>query len=178
MESNTNDQSNNNTTQNETQEEDPSTFEALEKLLINKNIEFKKTTHKPTRTSEESAEVRGVTLASGAKAMLLKQEKDNLFLLLVLSASRKISWKLVRQMVGTKKVSLAPPEEVKVLTKCLPGAVPPFGSLWGVKTYVDQSLFSQGPTINFNAGLRTTSFSMSGEDYKKVENPTVGEFTE
>jgi len=136
------------------------------------------TTHRPTKTSEESAQVRGVTLASGAKAMLLKQEKDNIFLLIVLSAARKVSWKLVRQMVGTKKVNLAPPEDVKTLTKCIPGAVPPFGSLWGVKTYVDQSLFSQGPTINFNAGLRTTSFSMSGEDYKKVENPTIGEFTE
>ena len=158
--------------------EDPATLEAVEKLLSLHKINYKKTSHKPTKTSEESAEVRGVTLASGAKAMLVKQEKDSLFILLVLSAAKKISWKSIRQIIGTKKLSLASPEEVKKLTKCIPGAVPPFGSIWGVKTYVDKSLFIQGPTINFNAGLRTTSISMEGEDYKKVENPIIDEFTE
>lgn len=166
------------TTQEPEVQENPATFEALEKLLTSHSIQYKKTTHRPTKTSEESAEVRGVSLASGAKAMMVKLDKDAVFVLLVLSAARKLSWKLVRQMVGTKKLGLAEAEEVKKLTGCIPGAVPPFGSLWGVKTYVDQSLFDQGDTINFNAGLRTTSVSISTEDYKKVENPTVGQFTE
>ena len=157
--------------------EDPTTFEAVEKLLAFHKVEYKKTTHKPTRTSEESAEVRGATLASGAKAMLLKLEKDSVFVLLVLSAARKILWKNVRQILGTKKINLASLEEAKTLTKCLPGAIPPFGKIWGIKTYVDNSVFTQGSKINFNAGLRTTSISMDSEDYKKVENPIVCEFT-
>jgi len=48
-------------------------------------------------------------------------------------------------------------DEVKKITKCLNGAVPPFGSIFGIKTYVDNSLVKQGDYISFNAGLRTKS---------------------
>ncbi len=53
------------------------------------------------------------------------------------------------------------------------GAVPPFGSLFNVPTYVDESLFKQGDFINFNAGLRTRSMIMKSDDYKKLEVSTV-----
>jgi len=158
-------------------EEDPTTNQALEKFLTENKVEFTKLIHKPTKTSEESAQVRGTTLASGAKAMLLKIEPD-IFTLVVLSAAKKLSWKNIRKVLGTKKVNLATEEEVKKLTKCIPGAVPPFGSLWGIKTYADNSLFAQGDTINFNAGLRTCSFSMKTEDYKAVEKPIIEDFSE
>ena len=84
-------------------QEDPATFEAIEKLLSSNNIQYKKLTHKPTKTSEESAQVRGVSLASGAKAMLIKQEKDSIFVLLVLSAARKLS--SPKKCLGTIRVS-------------------------------------------------------------------------
>lgn len=57
-----------------------------------------------------------------------------------MSASKKLSWKLLRNAVGLKKLDLAKPEEVFNLTKCIPGAVPPFGSIWGIKTFLDESL--------------------------------------
>lgn len=59
------------------------------------------------------------------------------------------------------------------VTGCISGAVPPFGSIFGLRTFADASLQSQGPTINFNAGLRTFSVSMATEDYMAVEKPTV-----
>ena len=49
-------------------------FDKLIKLLTDKSIEHKIMEHEPTLTSEDAAKVRGVTLASGAKAMLLKYE--------------------------------------------------------------------------------------------------------
>jgi Ala-tRNA(Pro) deacylase len=157
--------------------EDPATNLALEKFLQEKNIQFSKLLHKACKTSEESAQVRNTTLASGAKAMLLKVDPD-IFVLAVLSAAKKLSWKGIRKVLGTKKVNLATEDEVKNLTKCIPGAVPPFGSLWKIKTYVDNSLFQQGDVINFNAGLRTCSFTLKGEDYKNVEEPIVTDFSE
>ena len=36
-----------------------------------------------------------------------------------------------------------PPAQVAAVTGCVPGAVPPFGSAWGLKTYVDASLKKQ-----------------------------------
>jgi len=38
--------------------------------LTEKGVEYTVTEHEPCKTSEESAAIRGVSLASGAKAML------------------------------------------------------------------------------------------------------------
>ena len=58
-----------------------------------------------------------------------------------------------------------------------PGAVPPFGSLWNLRTFVDQSLIEQGAGINFNAGLKTHSVSMATADFIDIEKPTVSSFS-
>ena len=82
--------------------------------------------------------MRGVSLNSGAKAMLLRDnssksvETSILFTLAVMSASKKFSWKLVKKVLKVKNMRFATPEEVYQITGCLPGAVPPFGSIFGV----------------------------------------------
>ena len=43
--------------------------------------------------------------------------------------------------------------------------------LKGVRTVMDTSLKEQGPTTNFNCGLRTRSISMAVADYIRVEKP-------
>ena len=67
-------------------------------------------------------------------------------------------------------------EEVWNITGCRPGAVPPFGSLWGLPTFLDRSLIEQGDTINFNAGLKTHSVAMATGDYVEEEKPVVASF--
>ena len=131
--------------------------------------------HHATRTCEESAAVRGVDVASGAKAMLLKCSRPlphgSPYLLAVLSAARKADLRALRAALGQKSVSLASVEDVARLTGCVPGAVPPFGSLFGVRTYADPSL-TQRERINFNCGLTTLSvLGLSVEDYVRVESP-------
>ena len=72
--------------------------------------------------------------------------------LLVMSAARQINWKLVKSVVG--KVELVPTDQVPLLTGCISGAVPPFGSILGEKgipTFMDVSLQEQGDIICFNA---------------------------
>ena len=95
--------------------EDTATFEKLTALLDSKQIEYTVTEHEPVKTSEEAAAVRGVTLASGAKAMYIvdnSRKLDKVYFLAVLSASRRIHWKRFKGKVGTKKLSLVPLEKV------------------------------------------------------------------
>ena len=163
--------------------EDPKTFEKIKAQLKERKVQFDLTTHDPVLTCEEAAKVRGATLASGAKAMLLKDTGKKLALenvpyyLAVLSGSARFASKPFKKIINCKSVRFATPEEVFQATGCLPGAVPPFGSAFGVPTWVDRSL-SKEKTINFNCGLRTHSMSMSYEDYFKVEAPTWQVFTE
>jgi hypothetical protein len=76
--------------------ENPETHEKLLILLQKNCVTFDTLTHAPTKTSEESAAVRGVSLASGAKAMLLKGGKPlahgGLYLLAVMAASTQVDW--------------------------------------------------------------------------------------
>ena len=111
--------------------------------------------------------------------MLLKDNSSSsasdsiLFTLAVMSASKKFSWKLVKKVLKVKNIRFATVEEVRSITGCLPGAVPPFGSAFGVQTVVDESLSMQGEVINFNCGLRTHSIRMLYKDYIDLEKPKI-----
>jgi Ala-tRNA(Pro) deacylase len=153
--------------------EDESTFNAIVSLLSGKEIRINE--HESVRTSEEAASIRGTSLDSGAKAMLLSDGPK--LLLAVMSASRKLDSKAFKKLIGTRSLKFATEEEVFKTTRCIPGAVPPFGSLFGVPTYMDESLRAQGDSINFNAGLRTRSIFMRLEDYISIENPIISNFT-
>ena len=111
-------------------------------------------------TCEEAAEVRGVELKSGAKAMLLKDTGKKLsregvsYYLAVLSGANKFSSKQFKKTISCKSFRFASPQEVFETTGCLPGAVSPFGSIFNIPTWVDRSL-GKNESINFNCGLRT-----------------------
>ena len=145
------------------EKEDRATHERVMALLRKHCARFSTLEHAPTRNSQESADVRGVPLASGAKAMLLRAGKQPLpgageFALVVLSAAAKLELAKLKKFLGVKDLSLASEADVRRLTGCVPGAVPPFASLFdGVLLVVDESLSRQGETINFNAALRTSS---------------------
>lgn len=49
-----------------------------------------------------------------------------------MSASRKLSWKLIRKLLDCKQLDFATEQQVYDLTKCVTGAVPPFGSLFKI----------------------------------------------
>ncbi|KAL1504158.1 hypothetical protein AB1Y20_010567 [Prymnesium parvum] len=157
-------------------EEDPTTHKSLLRLLDDKGVAYETSTHAAVRTSEQAAEIRGATLASGAKAMLLSVKPSNEFVLAVISASERMDSKLMRKAGGFKASRFASEEEVMQITGCVPGAVPPFGSLWGLKTFMDDSLQEQGAEINFNAGLKTHSVKMTITDYLRAEKPVICQF--
>ncbi len=63
------------------------------------------------------------------------------------------------------------------LTGLTPGSIPPFGSLFGLKTCCDERL-QEARTINFNAGDHAVSISMACADYLVVEQPELGLYAE
>jgi Ala-tRNA(Pro) deacylase len=63
-------------------------------------------------------------------------------------------------------------EEVLEMTGLKPGSIPPFGSLFGLKTYCDERL-SDETVINFNAGDHSISISIAYAEYERVERPEL-----
>ena len=146
----------------------PTVFERLRELLLSGAIPHDVLHHAPVFTSEEAAQVRGVPLSSGAKALICKV--DERFVMFVLPADRKLDSKRARAATGAKSLRFATKEEVLERTTLAPGSIPPFGSLFGLETYCDEALAEQ-ERINFNAGNHAISVSMRYEDYLRAERP-------
>jgi Ala-tRNA(Pro) deacylase len=152
-----------------------SVFDRLHRILTDSGIAFKVERHEPVFTSEQAAAVRGVPLASGAKALIIKAGER--FVLLVLPADRKLDSRQARTLLGVKGLRFATREEVQNLTTLEPGSIPPFGSLFGLPTYCDPALAANA-TINFNAGDHSISVQMTYTDFVALEKPTLATFTE
>ena len=150
-------------------------FDRIERWLASQTIEHRVLRHAPVFTSAEAAAVRGAPLASGAKALICKG--DGQFAFFVIPADRKLASKQVRTDRGYKSFRFADRDEVLELTGLTPGAIPPMGSLFGLKTLCDERLGEQA-VINFNAGDHAISISMSFADYLRAEQPELGRFAE
>ena len=147
---------------------------AITTRLDEVGIEYRQLHHEPTRTSEDSARVRGESLASGGKALLLKT--GDVFRLFVFSAARKLDSAAVKKRFGLRKLRFATPEELAQQTGLVPGAVPPFGEpILPYPLFVNTSI-TENKRIAFNAGSLTDSIIMSVDDYVRFATPQVFSF--
>lgn len=141
-------------------------------LIVDKlrasDIQFDELDHEPIYTTEEAAQVHGLSLDAGAKSLLLKTKEG--FLLVVLAGSRKLDSKKLKKLLGIKDIRFASPAEVKDTLGCIVGACYPLGSVAGVPTYLDNSLLSQ-EVISFNPGLHDKTIKVKLGDYLTVEQP-------
>jgi prolyl-tRNA editing enzyme YbaK/EbsC (Cys-tRNA(Pro) deacylase) len=145
-------------------------FEKIIQQLEENNIEYHLSEHQPVRTSEEAANVRGVDINSGAKAMVVKSKDD--YILLVLPAGHKINWKKVKATLNVKDIRFATVEEAENVTGVKMGSVPPFGNILEIPTIYD-NIISQIQQIHFNPGSNTHSISMKTRDLLHLVKPTI-----
>jgi prolyl-tRNA editing enzyme YbaK/EbsC (Cys-tRNA(Pro) deacylase) len=155
------------------------TVEKIKSVLTENSSWFETFEHEPVRTSEEASKVRtGYTLEQGAKAIIARVKepgKGKKFVMFVMPAHRKFDSEKIKNNLGLNDVRFATEEEVAEITNgILPGGVPPFGNLFGLEVFVDQTLFNNEKIV-FNAGDRRYSIGMRSEDYKKIVNPIVSD---
>lgn len=115
-------------------------------------VEYQLYEHEPVYTSQEAAKVRGVELKTGCKSMVLKT-KDGKFILANITADKRIDLRKLEKIIGTK-LNFATKEEVLQTTNCESGSVPPFGKLFGLPTFPDESVL-ENDFVNFNIGVLT-----------------------
>ncbi len=151
-------------------------LERIRLWFTENEVDFRELHHEPTRTSEDSARVRGESTDIGAKALLIKVDKE--FALFVLSASLRANSRAIRDRLGTRRTRFANADELKDLTGLVPGSVPPFGEpILPFRLYVDESI-KRLERIAFNAGSLTDSMFLSTDDYFRVASAEVFRFGE
>ena len=145
-------------------------LERIREALSREGVDYREISHAPTHTSEESARVRGESLAVGAKALLLKT--DDSFRLFVLPADRQLDTRRIKQELKIKSSRFATGEELLELTGLAPGSVPPFGApILPFALYGDTAIGAAQDKVAFNAGSLTLSIVMKASDWKAVAKP-------
>jgi len=142
-------------------------------LLESRGVAHRLLRHEPVRTSEEASRVRGTPLEAGAKALVC--HADDRIVLIVVPADARLDNRAFRQQAGVRNVRMIDAERVQELVGAPVGAVPPFGSLFGLPTYADYEVVERD-LIAFNVGARDASVTMAGPDYAALEQPTLGTF--
>jgi Ala-tRNA(Pro) deacylase len=154
--------------------EQTTVLERVRALLDSCAVTYELMEHAPVFTSEEAARVRGTDIREGAKALLFLA--DGRPVLLVVPGDRRVDSRAFKQRFGVQDLRLVAAAELRQLTGLAPGAVPPFGSVMGLPTYVDAAL-ATGQRMAFNAGSHSASIRMAVADFLAVERAIVEAFS-
>jgi Ala-tRNA(Pro) deacylase len=148
----------------------------LKDFLDENHVKYVTMIHSKAYTAQEIAAVLHVPGKMFAKTVVLKA--DGNYLMAVLSATHRVNMKLFKEISHSKKVELATEDEFESLfPKSEIGAMPPFGNIYGLSTYVDTSL-TKDQDICFNATTHSEVIKMGYIDYEKLVKPIIGTFAD
>lgn len=98
---------------------------------------------------------------------------DGHHVLAVLPAHRKVDLERLREATGAGTAELADERTfAREFPECEPGAMPPFGHLYGMPVYVEPHL-ALDAQIAFNAGTHTELIRMAYRDFERLAHPTL-----
>jgi Ala-tRNA(Pro) deacylase len=92
----------------------------------------------------------------------------------VLPADRKLDLRKLKRTIHEPVALQSEAEFVPSFPDCDPGAMPPFGNLYGVPTYVDQHLAHEDYIV-FEAGTYTDAIKIRYGDYQRAVKPLVAD---
>ena len=147
----------------------------LKKFLKEHKVKFDSIKHSPAYTAQEIAAAAHVPGKALAKTVMVKVEGK--MAMCVLPASYKVDFAELKRAAGVKDCELATEKEFQeYFPESELGAMPPFGNLYDMDTYVAESL-RENEEIAFNAGSHSELIKMDYATYEKLVQPKVVKFS-
>jgi len=146
----------------------------VKEFLDKQNVSYQHDVHRTAYTAQEVAAEEHVPGKMMAKAIILKV--DDRLAMAVLPATARADLAALGASAGARDVRLATEFEFTGLfPDCEVGAMPPFGNLYGLPVFVEESL-TQDPEIVFNAGTHQDAIRMKYGDFARLVHPQVVRF--
>jgi Ala-tRNA(Pro) deacylase len=147
----------------------------IEEYLREHGVPYDVQMHPIAFTAQDVAASEHVPGRMVAKVVMLLA--DERMLMLVVPAYERVNLPEVAHMLGATEVRMAEEREfAPYFQDCEVGAMPPFGNLYGLEVWVDNTLAEQ-EMIYFNAGNHTETIKIKYADYARLVNPIVGTFS-
>ncbi len=145
-------------------------------VFLNQNqVRYEIVHHPVAFTAQELAAIEGVKGHEHAKVVMAKA--GTRLVMLVLSASRRVDWERVRELIGDAPALAVEADFRDLFPDCQIGTMPPFGGLYGVEMLVDAE-FSLNARFAFEAGTHSDAIKMSYADFTRIAQPEVADFSE
>lgn len=142
--------------------------------LRGRHVRFETLLHRPASSASKRARSVHISGRSVAKVVLIHTSKGDV--LAVLPATHRIDLVRLARVLGEGDVRIATEAEVeRVFNDCEPGALPPFGRLYGLRTVVDASLAGSHEFV-FVANSRHEGMRMRYRDFETIEEPIRARF--
>ena len=128
--------------------------------------------HSEVFTAQRVAQLERIMARHQAKVVMVKFNGHHL--MAVIPADRRIDLLKVEKLTG-KPASLETEQDFKsIFHECAVGAMPPFGNLYWLPTYVDKRL-TQEDYIIFEASAQTDAIKLNYRDYERIVKPQVAD---
>lgn len=148
--------------------------ERLEGFLRAKQARYDVVPQAGVVTAQEQAAASRTPGRWMAKVLIVK-ERDG-YVMAVLPASTVLDPNRLKGLIGHGEIRLATVEEIaSVVPDCAPGAIPPFGSLFGLRSFVDRALL-EAPSVTMPGGDLATSIRMTGSEFARLVDARPGTF--
>lgn len=146
----------------------------IKDFLDENKVKYVTITHSLAYTAQEIAASAHIKGKGFAKSVLVKS--GGKLSMAVLPASYKIDFDKFKEILGSDDIRLANEQEFKDrFPGCEVGAMPPFGNLYDIDTYVAASLV-EDEEFAFNAGTHTEIIRMEYSDFEKLVKPKIVRF--
>jgi Ala-tRNA(Pro) deacylase len=146
----------------------------LTDFLDEHQVKYVVISHSRAFTIQEIASQTHIPGRELAKTVII--DVDGETAMAVVPGSQKVDLPLLRDALGAQRVTLVKEAAFRDrFPECEPGAMPPFGNLYGMPVYVADGL-TEDEEIAFNAGSHTELVRMAYRDFERLVQPRVMRF--
>ena len=141
----------------------------LKHFLDDQHVKYTSIAHAETYTAQETAQSAHIPGREMVKTVIFKA--DGGMAMVILPATDKVDLGLLASAIHADSVKLASETEFKRLfPDCETGAMPPFGNLYDMPVYIEESV-CDNTDIAFNAGSHSELIRISYKDYDRLVHP-------
>ena len=145
--------------------------ESLTKYLDGHSVAYIVISHSPAYTAQGIAALAHIPGRELAKTVIVTL--DGKLAMAVLPAKFQVDLVSLRRGAKAHTAALASEDDFKNrFPECETGAMPPFGNLFGIAVFADESL-EKDTEIVFNAGNHRELIRMAWADFKRLAEPIV-----
>ncbi len=146
----------------------------LKDFLDSQNIKYVTISHSVAYTAQGIAALTHTPGKELAKTVIVKL--DGSLAMAVVPASSQVDFSRLRTAASATHAVLASEQEFKDRFRdCETGAMPPFGNLYDLPAFADESL-SRDKEIAFNAGSHRELVRMAWEDFSRLVKRRMAKF--